>query len=38
MAIYVKNKSLEYRPEANCHLSIENNVSKFRLSSVDKIN
>ena len=24
MAIYVKNKSVEYRPEANCHLSIVN--------------
>ena len=23
MAIYVKNKSVEYRPEANCHLSID---------------
>ena len=24
MAIYVKNKSVEYRPEANCQLSIVN--------------
>ena len=42
MAIRVKNKSLEYRPEANCHLSfvicqLKITCLNSSLNSVDKI-